>query len=115
MSFSTTAPASICSNACSAQAPVLNGVFNTTWSINRPHRLSVEHDAANERFVYAVRPLIGPEETLELSYAGLLSDGTPPVVSFRQLAINNSAANCTSGQRRGAMDALFETFQVLRP
>jgi len=108
-----------CTNAsCSATGAVAGSgsqVFTTAWAPNQSHALTVQWDAANHQFIYSVRHalrtfLFGKTETITLPYVE--SDAHAPVVPFRQLVVNNSAANCTGGQQHAFMDVFFDQVMI---
>jgi hypothetical protein len=104
-----------CTDAsCSTTGP-LSGlssqVFATAWAPNKGHTLTLTWDATGNQFVYAVKPVFGGStETITLPYAE--SDAKSPIVPFRQLVVNNSAANCNGSQKHAFMDVHFDSVMV---
>ena len=101
-----------CANAACSSTPNLSvQTFVTTWTPNKGHTLAVAWDAPNHQFNLSVKPVFGGKtELITLPYTQ--SDSKPPVVNFKQLAVNNSAANCNGSQLHAFMDVLFDNVMV---
>lgn len=84
--------------------------FVRTWAANQAHALTVTWEAANHQFVYSVKPVVGKSETITLPYSQ--SDADPPATNFKQLDVNNAAANCNGSRKHAFMDALFDSVMV---
>jgi len=85
--------------------------FLATWTPNQVHTLTQTWDAANHQFVFTVEPLSGGQpETITLPYTQ--SDATPPVVAFRELILNNWAANCNGSRLHASNVARFDNVMV---
>lgn len=102
-----------CTNStCGSTAginPLAPASFVTTWSPGSVDTVSWLWDKTNNRVVYTSTTLVG-KEVLEIAYTA--DDSTPPVLDFKQLSLNHSAANCTGTQTRTFMDASFDGVKV---
>lgn len=104
--------------SCSATSSVVPvQTFNTGWAFNKAHTMTLLWDPANDRFLHSVKPVFGPEETVILSYAGILpSDTDPPVltVGTDNLVVRALTANCAGDRKRVVMEALFDDLMIIR-
>jgi hypothetical protein len=106
-----------CANSSCSSTPsvVPTQNFNTIWSFNQAHTMTVQWDPANDQFIYSVKPRFGPEETVTLSYAGILSGENPPLVGGPDsLTLRALVANCAGDRKLVLMEALFDDLTVIR-
>jgi hypothetical protein len=96
--------------SCSSPTTLSFQYFTATWVPYQPHTLTLTWDAANDQFIYTAKPLRGRAETITLPYTQ--TDAVPPVVNFKQVQVNNSAANCNGSREHAFMDALFDNVMV---
>jgi hypothetical protein len=97
---------------CAPFQNVLFQVFSTPWVVGRADTLSLQWDEANDQFVFVVNPDTPTEEMIVLSYRGLLTDTTPPVIDLKQVSVGNAVANCMAGRKKGAITATFDNVRV---
>jgi hypothetical protein len=101
-----------CSNStCSSNTgitttPPLPTTFITTWTPGTKHKMSFLWDKATKTVTYAVKPPASPKEVIAAVYVA--SDAAVPVLDFKHVDLNLSAANCTSGQTQTLMEATFD-------
>ena len=101
-----------CANAgCTVSNTVTFVNFAAIWVTGVPSTMNTQWDKPNKQFIYTLNPG-GSQEQHILTYA--LSDSAAPVVNFKQLAANNTAASCTAPAPRAnaIMKALFENMMV---
>jgi hypothetical protein len=96
--------------SCSSTTTLSVQTFTTTWAPYHAHTLTLTWDAANNQFVYSAKPVLGRVETISLAYSQ--TDSAPPGLNFKQLSVNNSAANCNGSRQHAFMDALFDSVKV---
>jgi hypothetical protein len=99
-----------CTNAtCGTSTTLVSTGFTATWTLNAPQQFKIvwQQDEGKIRFVVN-------NEVKDVFYpAGLVVAG-PPVLNFKNLRVDNTVENCTSGRKKAAMDVLFENVQVRR-
>jgi len=90
---------------------VASHVFASTWTNGSVHTLRLEWDAAADLFRFTIDPGGPGEEIAELPYA--FSDTTPLIgPDFKELRVENAVAECTAGQKRSSISALFDDVMV---
>lgn len=89
-----------------ATTPPLPTNFTTTWTLGITHTMSFLWDKVTKTVTYGVKPPLSPKETVAAVYTA--SDAAAPVLDFKQVDLNHSAANCTSGQTQVLMEATFD-------
>lgn len=100
-------------NSSSLVIPLV--LFATGWKPNQPRNLGIQWDPDNDRFIVAVMDQFFTEiETLELDYAGIVSDTAAPFIQEKGLLIIHNIANCAPPGKRGEanMTALFDNVFV---
>jgi hypothetical protein len=101
-----------CTNAaCSSTTTVSSVTFTASWVQGVANTMNVQWNQPNHQFTYTLNPG-GSQEQHVLTYT--LSDANPPVVNFKQLAANNSAASCLGPAPRAyaTMKALFDNVML---
>ena len=100
-----------CADATCSSNPTLSAqTFGRTWAPYQAHTLTLTWDAANHQFVFAAKGARGPAETFTLPYTQ--ADSASPGLDFKQLSVNNSAANCSGSRKHAFMDVLFDNVMV---
>jgi hypothetical protein len=97
--------------SCSFTTSVAGQNFLTPWSEGQVHAMSVLWDKPNKQFIYAI---VEGKNTEQLTLPYSQNDSPLPVNNFKQLSINNSAANCAGSQKRSSMTAVFDTVMMQR-
>jgi len=98
-----------CTNAgCTTFTTSSSVVFTASWVQGAANTLRVQWDKPNKQFIFGAN---GSEQHI-LTYA--LSDANGPVVDFKQVAANNSAASCLGPAPRAyaIMKALFDNMML---
>lgn len=101
-----------CTNAnCSTFAVPASFTFIASWVQGVANTMSVQWDKPNKQFIYTLNPG-GSQEQHILTYT--FSDTNAPIVNFKQLAANNSAASCLgpAPRARAVMKALFDNVML---
>jgi hypothetical protein len=101
-----------CTNAnCSTFTSPFGITFTASWVQGVANTMRVQWDKPNKQFIYTLNPG-GSQEQHILTYT--FSDTNAPVVDFKQLAVNNSAASCTGPAPRtyATMKALFDNVML---
>jgi hypothetical protein len=97
-----------CSDSqCSTSTVPLSHVFTTGWTEGKSDKLKLQWVPTQNKFVFTVNPG-AKQETYTLSYNGLYTDNHSAVLGFRQLAVYNYVANCTSGRESASITATFD-------
>jgi len=101
-----------CTNAgCTTFTTSSSVVFTASWVQGAANTLRVQWDKPNKQFIYTLNPG-GSQEQHILTYA--FSDTDGPVVDFKQVGANNSAASCLgpAPRTRATMKALFDNVML---
>ena len=105
-----------CANAtCSSTATITGGAgaFITTWQLGEAHTMNVLWNKPNKQFDFkVVRGTSGAQEDITLTYTE--SDSTLPGDNFKQLTVNNSAANCTGSRPLSIFGVLYDNVMLQR-
>jgi hypothetical protein len=101
-----------CTNAnCTTFVTPFFVVFTASWVQGVANTLSVQWDKPNKQFIFTVNPG-GSQEQHIFTYA--FSDTNGPVVDFKNVQVDNSAASCLgpAPRARAIMKALFDNMMV---
>ena len=101
-----------CTNAnCTTFVTPFFVVFTASWVQGVANTLSVQWDKPNKQFIFTVNPG-GSQEQHIFTYA--FSDTNGPVVDFKNVQVDNSAASCLGPAPRAsaAMKALFDNVML---
>jgi hypothetical protein len=100
-----------CTNAsCSIFTNPASVTFTASWVVGVANTMRTQWDKINKQFIYTLNPGASQEQHI-LGYG--FSDSNGPVLDFKQLAANNSAASCTTAPRTMAtMKALFDNVML---
>jgi hypothetical protein len=103
-------------STCSSTGNLLSGtysyIFITTWQLNEAHTMSVLWDKPNKQFHFSVVGQFGAQEDTTLTYTD--PDSILPANNFKQLTVNNSAANCTGSRKLSSLGVLFDNVKLQR-
>ncbi len=97
---------------CQSTEELAGLALNSTWVLGQADTLRLEWDEVGEQFIYTVNPGSPAEESVALSYEGLVANAGPPGFDLKRFRISNTGANCTSGRKLVFMQALFDNVQL---
>lgn len=93
-------------------APGNPSVFTTSWAVGTPVTLRTVWETENDRFRFVLDPGSAGAEARFISYAGIVTDASPPVADFKSIRILNITENCVADRARTRMEVLFDEVAV---